>query len=110
VSKSSLGEFERFVMMAVLHLGNEAYGATIIREIGQRTGRTTSAGAVYVALRRLEKKGLVASVLGEATPRRGGRRKRFFAVNTEGIEALRRAREDWTAMAQGLEETLGWTR
>ena len=106
MSKSSLGEFEKFVMMAVLHLGPEAYGATIIQELEERTGRTTSAGAVYVALRRLEKKGLVASLLGEATPRRGGRPKRFFAVNPEGIEALRRATEDWAAMARGLEGTL----
>ncbi len=105
--KSSLGEFEKLVMMAVLHLGEGAYGATIIRELEERTGRTTSAGAVYVALRRLEKKGLVSSRLGAPSPRRGGRPKRFFAVNREGVEALRRAREDWVAMARGLEETLG---
>jgi DNA-binding PadR family transcriptional regulator len=107
VSKTSLGEFEKLVMLAVLHLGPEAYGATILREMEERTGRAVSAGAVYVALRRLEKKGLVTSRLGDPSPRRGGRPKRFFAVNPEGIEALRRAQEDWTAMANGLEEVLG---
>jgi PadR family transcriptional regulator PadR len=107
VSKHSLGEFEKLVMLAVLHLSHEAYGATIIQDLEERTGRTVSAGAVYVALRRLEKKELVASHLGKPSPMRGGRPKRFFLVKPEGVEALRRAQEDWTAMARGLQEVLG---
>jgi PadR family transcriptional regulator PadR len=107
VSKSSLGEFEKLVMLAVLHLGREAYGATVIRELEERTKRTVSAGAVYVALRRLEKKELVTSRLGEPSPKRGGRSKRFFSVNREGVEALRRVQQDWTAMVSGLNEVLG---
>ena len=106
VSKNVLGEFEKLVMLAALHLGEEAYGAPLIRELEERTGRTISAGAVYVALRRLEKKGLVTSYLGSPTPRRGGRPKRYFSVQPGGIEALRRAQEDWTAMAHGLKEVL----
>jgi DNA-binding PadR family transcriptional regulator len=106
VSKNALGEFEKLVMLAVLHLGEAAYGAPIIQELEERTGRTVSAGAVYVALRRLEKKGLVTSQLGSPTPRRGGRPKRYFSVQREGIEALRRAQEDWRAMAHGLKEVL----
>jgi PadR family transcriptional regulator PadR len=106
VSKNSLGEFEKLVMLAVLHLGREAYGATIIQELQERTGRTVSAGAVYVALRRLEKKDMVESRLGEPSPKRGGRPKRFFSVKPEGVEALRRAQEDWKAMVRGLREVL----
>jgi len=94
-------------MLAALHLGQEAYGATIIQELEARTMRTVSAGAVYVALRRLEKKDLVTSHLGEPSPQRGGRAKRFFSVNREGVEALRRAQQDWTAMVGGLTEILG---
>ena len=107
VSKDSLGEFEKLVMLAVLQLGPEAYGATIIQELEERMQRTVSAGAVYVALRRLEKKALVSSRLGKASPQRGGRPKRFFSVDPEGVEALRRAQEDWTAMVSGLTEILG---
>ena len=107
VSKSSLGEFEKLVMLAVLHLAQEAYGATIIQELEARTRRTVSAGAVYVALRRLEKKGLVTSRLGTPSPQRGGRAKRFFTVNRLGVESLRRAQEDWVAMVSGLPEILG---
>ena len=107
MSKGSLGEFEKLVMLAVLHLGREAYGATVIQELEERTMRTVSAGAVYVALRRLEKKGMVSSRLGKPSPQRGGRPKRFFSVNHEGVEALRRAQEDWTAMVSGLKEVLG---
>jgi len=105
--RDSLGEFEKLVMLALLHLGDGAYGATIVQELEARTGRVVSAGAVYVALRRLEQKDLVASRLGEASPRRGGRPKRFFMVTTQGLEALRRAQEDWAAMTKGLDETLG---
>jgi len=106
VSRGSLGEFEKLVMLALLHLGENAYGATIVQELEARTGRVASAGAVYVALRRLEQKDLVASRLGEPSPRRGGRPKRFFTVTGEGLEALRRAQEDWAAMTKGLDETL----
>ena len=107
MSRDSLGEFEKLVMLAVLRLEGEAYGAPIIQELEERTGRTVSAGAVYVSLRRLEKKELVRSHLGKPSPRRGGRPKRFFSVTTDGIDALRQAQEDWTAMTRGLEEVLG---
>lgn len=106
MSRDSLGEFEKLVMLAVLHLGMDAYGATIVQELESRTGRTTSAGAVYVALRRLEDKDLVTSRLGESSPRRGGRPKRFFSVTGKGLQALRRAQEDWAAMTKGLRGTL----
>jgi DNA-binding PadR family transcriptional regulator len=106
LSKNALGEFEKLVMLALLHLGQEAYGAPIIQELEERTGRTLSAGAVYVALRRLEKKALVTSRLGSPSPQRGGRPKRYFSVNPSGLEALRRAQEDWTAMVSGLREIL----
>lgn len=107
MSKSTLGEFEKLVMLATLHLEDAAYGATIIRELEEKTGRAVSVGAVYVALRRLEKKGLVSSRLGEPSPRRGGRPKRFFSVSADGVEALRRANEEWVSMARGLEDRLG---
>jgi len=93
-------------MLAVLRLGEDAYGATIVQELEARTERTTSAGAVYVALRRLEQKELVASRLGPSSPQRGGRPKRFFTVTGGGLDALRRAQEDWAAMTRGLDEKL----
>jgi DNA-binding PadR family transcriptional regulator len=106
VPKGSLGEFEKLVMLAILQLGPGAYGATIIRELEKRMMRTISAGAVYVALRRLEKKELVSSSLGEPSPQRGGRPKRFFSVQPDGMRALRRAQEDWAVMAEGLQGKL----
>lgn len=106
MSRASLGEFEKLVMLSVLHLGQEAYGAAILWELEERTGRATSPGAVYVALRRLQKKGLVSSRMGEPTPRRGGRPKRYYAVEPEGLDSLRQAQEDWSAMVRGLERTL----
>ena len=107
MGRDSVGEFERLVLLAVLRLGEEAYGAAIIRELEERAGRTASAGAAYVALRRLEEKGMVDSELGEPTPTRGGRPKRFYDVTPGGVAALREARAEWEAMTEGLGDVLG---
>ena len=88
MSKVRLGEFEALVLAALLRLGDQAYGVAIRREIEDRTGRSPSIGAVYTTLHRLEGKGLVTSRLGEPTPERGGRAKRYFEARPEGREAL----------------------
>jgi PadR family transcriptional regulator PadR len=86
--RDSLGVFEQLVLLAILRLGQNAYGMTIRREIEERAGRPTSIGAVYLTLDRMQQKGFVESDLGEATPERGGRAKRFFKVNPAGREML----------------------
>jgi PadR family transcriptional regulator PadR len=102
-----LGEFEKLMLLAVMRLGDEAYGAAIIEELQERTGRNVSPGAVYVALRRLEDKGMLTSKVGDPTPARGGRAKRYYGVRRGGIVALKEAREAWEAMLDGLEPELG---
>jgi PadR family transcriptional regulator, regulatory protein PadR len=87
--RGHLGEFELLVLLAILRVGEDAYGMMIRREIEQRTGRKTTIGAVYLTLERMEQKGYVSSELGEATPERGGRAKRFFTVSPSGRQALR---------------------
>lgn len=106
MSRDTLGEFEKLVLLAILQRGGDAYGATVIREIERRTGRTASSGATYVVLRRLEKKGMIASSFGEPTAERGGRPKKYYTVRAAGLEALRVARRAWDAMAEGLEAVL----
>lgn len=101
--KDSLGEFEQLVLLACLQLGDEAYAVSIIEEIAERTGRSASHAAVYVALRRLERKALVRSELGEPTSTRGGRAKRYFTVTPEAMPLLRDARDRLLAMWKGLE-------
>jgi DNA-binding PadR family transcriptional regulator len=87
-----LGEFEIVVLSTLLHLAENAYGMTIRCSIEERTGRSVSIGAIYATLRRLERKGLVNSRLGEPTAERGGRAKRFFALEPAGEEAVARSR------------------
>jgi len=98
----ALGEFEQLVLLALVELGDDAYGAAIGRIIEARTGRVVSAGAVYTALDRLESRGLVSSLVGEPTPERGGRRKKFYALEAAGARELRQAVETLQAMAAGL--------
>src|SRR6266536_539113 len=97
-----IGDFEQLILLAILRLGAHAYGMRIRREIEERTGRTTSIGALYITLERLEEKGFIGSELGESTPQRGGRAKRFFTLNPSGRDAVQRSVEAVTKMAAGL--------
>ena len=102
----SLGEFEQSALLAVAHLGDQAYGVTIRREIESRTGRNVSVGAMYTALDRLERKGLVSSQMSDPTPERGGRSRRYYVLRATGAAALRQARERLERMWAGLEADL----
>ena len=97
-----LGEFEQVVLLALLHLGKEAYGANIRQLLQQQINRDVALGALYSTLERLEKKGMVVSELGESTPQRGGRPKRFFEVTATGHKSLVKAREAMDTMWQGI--------
>ncbi len=88
--------------MAIVHLAPAAYGVAIQREIERRTGRDVAVGALYTSLGRLERKGYISSVLGDPTPERGGRSKRFFTVRPSGAAALRQSRERLARMWDGL--------
>jgi PadR family transcriptional regulator PadR len=102
-----LGEFEHIVLLALLRLGKQAYGMRIRQEIEQRTGRSVAIGAVYATLDRMEAKGYVSSRRGEPTAERGGRAKRFFRIEAEGAEALKRSEEALSRMRLGVRLTKG---
>jgi len=88
MKKTKLGEFEELVLLTVIVLGEEAYGVEIKRELGQRLKESVSVGSVQSALKRLEEKGFLNSVFGEATQKRGGKRKRIYNVTQNGVLVL----------------------
>lgn len=98
----NLGEFEQLVLLAILQLGRETYTVPILDEIERRTHRQVSHSAVYVALRRLEKKGLVRSHMGAPTGERGGRSRRYFTIVGDVEALLREQRDALLAMWDGL--------
>lgn len=104
---SPLGEFEQLVLLAVLRLAEEAYGVAISREIEERTGYPVSRGAVYTTLDRLEEKDYLSSYQGETRPMRGGRARRIYRVEPEGLDALQTARTAVRSLWSGLEPLLG---
>ena len=99
-----LGTFEQAVLLATLRLGRHAYGRAILREMGERLGRDVAAGAVYATLDRLEAKSYVASRLGQGTPERGGRARRYFRVTALGVHALNEAK----TTLETLWQTVSW--
>jgi PadR family transcriptional regulator, regulatory protein PadR len=105
--RAYLGEFELMILLAVIHLGEEAYGVPICRELERHRGREVSVGSVYAALERLEGKGLVASSLGDPTPERGGKAKRYFRVTKDGQRQVSETRRVLTELWRKLPEFKG---
>ena len=104
---SYLGEFELMVLLALIRVGESAYGVPISHEIEHRTGREVSLGSVYAALERLEERGLVASKLGDPTAERGGRAKRFFRIAAQGLHEVRETQRSLVKLWVGLPELGG---
>ena len=107
-----LGEFEQIVLLAVLRLGEDAYGVPIRLEIEKRTGRSLTVGALYRTLDRLEGKGYVTSWFSDPTPERGGRSKRHYRLESSGERALRDATVAAKRICDDLERIWGedvWT-
>jgi len=102
-----LGNFELMLLLALLRLGEDAYGVTIAQELEQQTGREVVVASVYATLERLQERGLVTSSLGEATPERGGRAKRYFRITADGTREVRDARRSLMNLWKGLPELRG---
>ena len=88
---ASLGQFQQQLLYALLRLGDRAYGMRIWQELEERTKSPVAIGAVYATLERLERKGFVSSRLGDPTPRRGGRAKRYYSLTGAGAAALQQS-------------------
>ena len=99
---TGLGEFEQLVLLALMRLEPEAYGVAIRDEIEERTGRNVALGAVYTTLLRLEDKGFVATRLGDPTPQRGGRRKKYYRPLPAGRRELAASLDALRNMTRGL--------
>ncbi|MGE0862737.1 MAG: PadR family transcriptional regulator [Vicinamibacterales bacterium] len=100
--RTFLGEFEQLLLLALMAAKDETYGVEIRRAIETRAGRTVSPGAVYTALDRLERRGLVVSRLGEPTPQRGGKSKRYYRILPAGATLLRQSQRSLARMASGV--------
>jgi DNA-binding PadR family transcriptional regulator len=98
-----LNETEQLVLLALLRLGDDAYGVPIRGEILDRAGRTVSLAAVYATLDRLDRRGFVTAWLSEPIAERGGRARKHFTITRAGARALRDARDVMTRMWKGVE-------
>jgi PadR family transcriptional regulator PadR len=110
MSREALGNFELMVLLALIGLGDTAYGVPISKAIQKSTSREVLVGSVYAALERLESKGLVTSQVGDATPERGGRAKRYFRITEKGLRQVRHTRGALIKLWQGIPALQGGTR
>lgn len=92
MKKITLGAFEEMVLLSIGVLQDNAYGVTIKTELESNLNKTISLGALYAALQRLEEKKWVDSRVGGITEERGGRRKQYFDITKEGVQALHEVR------------------
>ena len=104
MAREGLGEFEHRVLLAILRLGSESYSVPIVLELEGRTGKAIAPAAVYIALRRLENKGLVSSRM--ASGEDSGRTRRYFRVEEAGVERLQESRRELEALWDGLDPVL----
>jgi PadR family transcriptional regulator PadR len=104
---NELGNFELIVILALIQLGENAYGVPICDELERGTGRVVAIGNVYAALERLENRGLVTSHLGETTPERSGYAKRYFRVTGRGLESVHDSQRALVKLWHGLPELQG---
>ena len=98
MSREFLGGFELLVLLALIKLGEEAYGVSVAQEIEASSGRTVAVGSLYLTLKRLEQKKLVSSRRGEPTAERGGRAKTHFKVTAKGVKAAAHAQRTLTSL------------
>jgi PadR family transcriptional regulator PadR len=110
MSREALGNFELMVMLALIRLGDAAYGVPISKIIEESTNREVLVGSVYAALERLEAKGFVLSEVGEPTPERGGRAKRYFRITDNGLRQVRDTRGALVKLWKGIPALQGGTR
>ena len=103
-----LGDLEQLVLLAILQLGDDAYGVTIARILREKAGRDLAMATVYTTLDRLETKGYLESSLGEPSAERGGKRKRYFRVNAAGQRAVRDSLTALHALTAGLGRRYQW--
>jgi len=104
-----LGGFELLVLLALIRLGDEAYGVPISEAIEESSGKDVAMGSVYITLERLGQKGLVSSRLGEPTAERGGRAKTYFRITAKGLREVRQARRTLMNLWQGVPQLQGGT-
>lgn len=104
--RMALGEFEQMVLLAVLHLDEEAYGNAICEAIEERTHRAVSRSSLYVTFDRLEAKGFLKSRLADSSAERGGRPRRYVEVTAQGLASLAESRQALLSMWRGLEDVL----
>ena len=105
-----LGGFEHLLLLAILRLEDDAYGATIRRELLQCAHKDVAVGAIYTGLDRLGEKGFVESWMGEPTAKRGGRGKRFYRVTSIGRRALADMDHAVRQLSAGLRTAKGSAR
>lgn len=106
MAKETLGEFEHQVLLAILRLGGDAYSVPLVVELEERTGREVAQAAVFIALRRLEKKGLLTSRFDDRAVAETGRVRRYFRPTPEAIERLKETRRKLVRLWEGLETRL----
>ena len=110
MARETLGDFEQQILLVILRLDGDSYSVPIVLELEERTGREISQAAVYVALRRLEDRGLLTSRMDDHAIKDTGRVRRYFQLTPLALERLRKSRRTLIGLWEGIETMLDEVR
>ena len=106
MGRESVGSFEQLVLLAILRLGDGAYGGSVIEEIRRHTPRPVLRPAVYVALTRLEDRGLIRSRQDDASEARSGRPRKYVKLTPDGLAQIRESRATLLSLWDGVQAAI----
>lgn len=104
--RDTLGEFEHMVLLCILRLGGEAYSVPVVLELESQTGREVAQAAVFIAMKRMEAKGLLKSRMDETSVKETGRVRRYFELTPVAAGKLRDTRQALERLWDGTEAQL----
>ena len=84
---------EEMLLIVIWTLKEDAYGFPIMKKVTEITKKKVSYGSLYNSLNNLAKKGYLNFYRGEPTDVRGGKRKIYYAITSQGKAALKKAKQ-----------------
>jgi DNA-binding PadR family transcriptional regulator len=106
----TVGHFEQLLLTSIMMLGGETYGVPIYDKICELAEKRVNMGSMYLTLDRMEEKGLLSSWYSDPAKEPRGRPKRFYRLETAGLNALQESLETAKRLSEIFDDNSGGIR